>query len=514
MSKSRGNTVDPDELVAKFGADTVRLFLMFMGPVGPGRPVEPDRDRGRPPLPQPDLDDRPRSARSGTRAIRSIRQRRGTAGRRGRGDGPDGDPPRRPSNAPRCDEGLRGVPLQHDDRQADGAGEPPDAVSRHGGRRLGGMGRGRPPRASALAPAAPHITEELWSRRLAAAGRPWSSIHQERWPDVDESAIVEATREVPVQVNGKLRDRITVAADISPADLEAAALASARIQAILAGREPRSGHRGGRRQARQHRRRDRGVARMPHVGERRTPPPPSGVGGATAQGSVEDDVDRLLAEHPPELQAIERALRATIHSEFPDAVEQVDFGNKLIAFGRSMKIRGLLFAIIAHRTLGQPPAGRRRGPARSRRRHRRHRQADPARQDPLGRGRVVGPGARRDSGPARRAAGWLTCRTSSVSGLPRRAPAARGRGGLVGRGSDRPVLGRRRMATSSTRCSRAARWAPDRIARRTAVGPPAVTAWGVDQMEVFAVFPDGELWDRYWDGTAGTLGVAGRRARP
>lgn len=30
----------------------------------------------------------------------------------------------------------------------------------------------------------------------------------------------------------------------------------------------------------------------------------------------------------------------------------------------------------------------------------------------------------------------------------------------------------------------------------------AVTAWGVDEMEIFAIFPDGELWDRYWDGTA------------
>lgn len=65
--------------------------------------------------------------------------------------------------------------------------------------------------------------------------------------------------------------------------------------------------------------------------------------------AVERDVDRLLGEHPPELQAIERALRTTIRSAFPEAIEQVDFANKLIAFGRSMKIRGLLFAIIAHK---------------------------------------------------------------------------------------------------------------------------------------------------------------------
>jgi hypothetical protein len=69
-----------------------------------------------------------------------------------------------------------------------------------------------------------------------------------------------------------------------------------------------------------------------------------------ADAALEADVDKLLSEHPPEQQAIERALRATIRREIPTAVEQVDFGNKLIAFGRSMKMRGLLFAIIAHKS--------------------------------------------------------------------------------------------------------------------------------------------------------------------
>lgn len=43
-------------------------------------------------------------------------------------------------------------------------------------------------------------------------------------------------------------------------------------------------------------------------------------------------------------------------------------------------------------------------------------------------------------------------------------------------------------------------WAePESLDGRLASGP-AVTAWGVDRMEVFAIFPDGELWDRFWDG--------------
>jgi leucyl-tRNA synthetase len=89
-----------------------------------------------------------------------------------------------------------------------------------------------------LAPAAPHITEELWSRRLAASGAAWSSIHTETWPIVDAAAVVESTREIPVQVNGKLRDKVTVPADATTADIEAAVLGRERIQQILDGRQP------------------------------------------------------------------------------------------------------------------------------------------------------------------------------------------------------------------------------------------------------------------------------------
>jgi leucyl-tRNA synthetase len=89
-----------------------------------------------------------------------------------------------------------------------------------------------------LAPAAPHIAEELWSRRLDVAGEPWVSIHAQPWPEVDPAAVVESTREIPVQVNGKLRDRITVPANATEDEIKAAALASEKIVAILAGRIP------------------------------------------------------------------------------------------------------------------------------------------------------------------------------------------------------------------------------------------------------------------------------------
>lgn len=83
---------------------------------------------------------------------------------------------------------------------------------------------------------------------------------------------------------------------------------------------------------------------MPHVGELRAPRP----GEDPDAAALEADIDRLLADHPAELQAIARALRATILGEFPDALQQVDFPDRLIAFGRSSKMSGFLFAIIAH----------------------------------------------------------------------------------------------------------------------------------------------------------------------
>jgi leucyl-tRNA synthetase len=84
-----------------------------------------------------------------------------------------------------------------------------------------------------LAPSAPHITEELWSRRLTAAGTAWTSIHVEAWPEDDPSAVVEATREVPIQVNGKLRDKVTVPAGISEIELEQIVMARDKVRSAI-----------------------------------------------------------------------------------------------------------------------------------------------------------------------------------------------------------------------------------------------------------------------------------------
>jgi hypothetical protein len=63
---------------------------------------------------------------------------------------------------------------------------------------------------------------------------------------------------------------------------------------------------------------------------------------------LEANVDRLLAPHAPDIQAAARTLRRLIEEELPRVAEQVDFGNRLIGFGHSMRMRDLLFAVIPH----------------------------------------------------------------------------------------------------------------------------------------------------------------------
>ena len=85
-----------------------------------------------------------------------------------------------------------------------------------------------------LAPVSPHITEELWARR----GLPYS-IHEQLWPQWDDDAAREEAISLIVQVNGKTRDRIEVAADLSDDELRAVALASDKLSRWLDGQTPR-----------------------------------------------------------------------------------------------------------------------------------------------------------------------------------------------------------------------------------------------------------------------------------
>jgi leucyl-tRNA synthetase len=81
-----------------------------------------------------------------------------------------------------------------------------------------------------LAPFAPHITEELWARRGGAF-----SVHQQPWPDHDPSLAAEQVVTLVVQVNGKVRERITVPAGITDEEACRLALASERVLKYVKG---------------------------------------------------------------------------------------------------------------------------------------------------------------------------------------------------------------------------------------------------------------------------------------
>jgi leucyl-tRNA synthetase len=84
-----------------------------------------------------------------------------------------------------------------------------------------------------MAPMTPHITAELWERRRGG------SIHAERWPDADPTKLTVDTVTLVVQVNGKLRDRLEVAADIGADEAEQVALASDKVRQHLGDGPPR-----------------------------------------------------------------------------------------------------------------------------------------------------------------------------------------------------------------------------------------------------------------------------------
>ncbi len=86
-----------------------------------------------------------------------------------------------------------------------------------------------------LSPFAPHLAEELWR----ALGHK-ETLAYEPWPAFDPALAKEDEIEVPVQINGKVRHRLTVPADVDAKTLEALALADPKVRELLAGKTPRA----------------------------------------------------------------------------------------------------------------------------------------------------------------------------------------------------------------------------------------------------------------------------------
>ena len=234
MSKSRGNVQDPDELISRHGADAVRIFLMFMGPWDQGGPWSPTGIGG--------------ISRFLNRVWHTVLDPHGVdAGDPESGVLPAGQDRAAAEKALRkaAHQTLRAVTDEYAEMRFNTMVahlmELSNLLQRYRGTEIAGT----PAWDEAvglillmLAPCAPHIAEELWSRLAEARGDAWSSIHTQSWPAVDEAAAAENEREVPVQVNGKLRDRVMVPVATSQAELEAIVLARPKIVAALEGKTP------------------------------------------------------------------------------------------------------------------------------------------------------------------------------------------------------------------------------------------------------------------------------------
>ena len=83
-----------------------------------------------------------------------------------------------------------------------------------------------------MAPACPHMAEELWAR----AGHEYS-VHQQSWPIADPALLRRLSVEIPVQVDGRVRERVEVPAEASEAEVRAVVEALPRVAELLAGRE-------------------------------------------------------------------------------------------------------------------------------------------------------------------------------------------------------------------------------------------------------------------------------------
>jgi len=211
MSKSRGNVVNPDEIVRDYGADCFRLYEMYMGPLEAQKPWNTRDIVGM------------------ARFLNSIWRNL------------VGDEESKPATI--IDEAIPESLDRQMHRTIKKVGEDITALRFNTAiaeliKLNNEMGRlPAIPRELAenftllLAPFAPHIAEEIWQRlghHKSLARRPW--------PTFDEAKLAESTLELPVQINGKLRDKITVPADADEATILSAAAASEKVQPWLAGK--------------------------------------------------------------------------------------------------------------------------------------------------------------------------------------------------------------------------------------------------------------------------------------
>jgi leucyl-tRNA synthetase len=213
MSKSRGNVVNPQDFVDRYGSDALRCFLMFIGPWNQGGPWDGRGIEG--------------VARFLRRAYSLV------AGSDSSGTADPGELDRRTAKL---------VKKVTEDLQAFRFNTALATLMEHTNYLLAVRNEvGDDEWAEALrtfmlvlAPLAPHHAEEMWE----LMGLPYS-VHEQAWPEWDEGLISEEEITLVIQVNGKLRDRIGAPADVSEDRAKELALASAKVRPHVEGREIR-----------------------------------------------------------------------------------------------------------------------------------------------------------------------------------------------------------------------------------------------------------------------------------
>jgi leucyl-tRNA synthetase len=218
MSKSRGTQVGPDELVEQYGADALRLHLMFLGPWEQGGPWN---DRGITGMERfmrrafqvvSELGDRELSDSAPAADVASLRA---LLHRTIKKVTTDIDRFQFNTAIAALIEFTNELVKQRDSSLT------ADPVWRESAETLTLM----------MAPLTPYITEEMWHR----LGKPFS-VHQQSWPTFDEALATDRTVEIPVQVNGKVREKVTVASDSTESEVVAAAKSLDKIQEYLDGK--------------------------------------------------------------------------------------------------------------------------------------------------------------------------------------------------------------------------------------------------------------------------------------
>ena len=212
MGKSKKNSVNPDDFYEEYGVDALRLYEMFMGPLDASKPW---------------------TTRDIVGIVRFLHRLWRNLVEPEHGDLlVDEGPP---------DEELnrllhRTIKAVTEDMEGSRINT---AIARYFELNNALVGRGRVPREVAeafvrmIAPVAPHVAEELWERLGHR-----ESVCFAPWPDFDPELAAEETVTMVIQVDGKVRDRIEVPADLTDDEARSRALAAEKVQAILGNTVP------------------------------------------------------------------------------------------------------------------------------------------------------------------------------------------------------------------------------------------------------------------------------------